>query len=126
MDSADSDKLSLIASEKTAGDVLAQPTRARPVARLGGLGRPAGTDELAAELELHPSGVRLHLERLRRAGLVSRERAPQDRGRPRDTWQLAPDVPGDEPPDAHRKLARWLARSIPSRPARLREVERSG
>jgi predicted ArsR family transcriptional regulator len=105
------------------GDVLAQPTRARLFARLAGLGRPAGTDEL----ELHPSGVRVHLERLRRAGLVSRERAPQDRGRPRDTWQLAPDaVPGDEPPDAYRKLARWLARSIASRPARLREVERSG
>jgi predicted ArsR family transcriptional regulator len=116
-----------MASEKPAGDVLAQPTRARLFARLAGLGRPAGTDELAAELELHPSGVRVHLERLRRAGLVSRERAPQDRGRPRDTWQLAPDaVPGVEPPDASRKLARWLARSIPPRPARLREVERSG
>jgi hypothetical protein len=123
MDSTDRDKLSLMASEKPAGDVLAQPTRARLFAPLAGPGRPAGTDEL----ELHPSGARVHLERLRRAGLVSRERAPPDRGRPRDTWRLAPDaVPGDEPPDADRKLARWLARSIPCRPARLREVERSG
>ncbi|MGH2883601.1 MAG: helix-turn-helix transcriptional regulator [Solirubrobacteraceae bacterium] len=109
------------------GDALAQPTRARLFARLAGLGRPAGTDELAAELGLHPSGVRVHLERLRAAGLVSRERAPQPRGRPRDSWSVAPDaLPGGEPPDAYRQLARWLARSTPPRPARLREIERSG
>ena len=124
---ADIDKLPPVPSDESAGDVLAQPTRARLFARLAGLGRPAGTDELAAELELHPSGVRVHLERLRRAGLLSRERTPQARGRPRDSWQLAPDaLPGGEPPDAYRTLARWLAHTIPSRPARIREVERSG
>lgn len=126
MDLPDSDKLSPVASNEPEGDVLAQATRARLFARLASLGRPAGTDELAAEPGLHPSGVRVHLERLRGAGLVSRARVPQDRGRPRDSWQLAPDaLPGGEPPDTYRKLARWLARSIPSRPARLREVERS-
>lgn len=110
-----------------AADALAQPTRARLFARLSGLGRPAGTDELAAALGLHPSGVRAHLERLQAAGLVSRERAPQPRGRPRDSWSVAPDaLPGSEPPDAYRQLARWLARSTPRRPARLREIERSG
>jgi predicted ArsR family transcriptional regulator len=116
-----------VASDEPEDDVLSQATRARLFARLASLGRPAGTDELAAELRLHPSGVRVHLERLRAAGLVTRERLPQPRGRPRDSWQLALDaLPGGEPPDAYRKLARWLARSIPARPARLREVERSG
>jgi predicted ArsR family transcriptional regulator len=109
------------------GDVLAQPTRARLFARLAGLERAAGTDELAAELGLHPSGVRVHLEQLRRAGLVERARVHQPLGRPRDSWSIAPDaLPGGEPPDTYRRLARWLARSIPSRPGRLREVERAG
>ena len=109
------------------GDVLSQPTRARLFARLASLGQSAETDQLAAELGLHPSGVRVHLERLRSAGLVIRGRVPQPRGRPRDTWSLAPDaLPGGEPPDAYRRLARWLARSIPPRPARLIELERAG
>lgn len=109
------------------GDVLAQPTRARLFAHLAGLGRPAGTDELAGALGLHPSGVRVHLERLRAAGLIARERVPQTLGRPRDSWSIAPDaLPGGEPQDAYPRLARWLARSIPVRPGRLREVERAG
>jgi predicted ArsR family transcriptional regulator len=96
-------------------------------ARLSGLGRPAGTAELAAELTLHPSGVRVHLERLEAAGLISRERALQPRGRPRDSWSIAPDaLPGGEPPNAYQQLARWLARSTPTRPGRLREIERAG
>ena len=108
-------------------DVLAQPTRARLFARLASLDRPAGTDELAAELGLHPSGVRIHLERLRSAGLIARDRVSQPLGRPRDSWSVAPDAPpGGEPPDAYGRLARWLARSIPSRPGRLREMERAG
>jgi len=109
------------------GDVLAQPTRARLFAQLASLGRPAGTDELATQLGLHPSGVRVHLERLCRAGLISRDRVAQLRGRPRDSWAIASDaMPGGEPPHAYRQLARWLARSIPARPSRLREVERVG
>jgi hypothetical protein len=53
------------------GDALAQPTRARLFARLASLGRPAGTEELAEELMLHPSGVRVHLERLEAGVLLS-------------------------------------------------------
>jgi predicted ArsR family transcriptional regulator len=109
------------------GDVLAQPTRARLFAHLAHLGHPAGTNELAEELELHPSGVRVHLERLHAAGLIARERARQPVGRPRDSWSIAPDaLPGGEPRDAYPRLARWLARSIPARAGRLREVERAG
>ena len=108
-------------------DVLAQPTRARLFAQLAALGRPAGTNELAVELGLHPSGVRLHLERLHTAGLIARERAPQTVGRPRYSWSIAPDArPGGDPPGSYRQLARWLASSIPAGPGRLREVERAG
>jgi predicted ArsR family transcriptional regulator len=107
--------------------VLAAPTRARLFSRLAVLDRVVTTNELSGALGLHRSGVRVHLERLRAAGLVSRERLPQKLGRPRYGWQIAPDaLPGGEPPDAYRTLARWLARSIPSRPVRLREVERAG
>lgn len=118
-----------VAPEASEGprDVLAQPTRVRLFARLSSLGCPAGTDELAAELGLHPSGVRVHLQRLEAAGLVSRERSRQPLGRPRDSWSVAADAPpGQQPPDAYRQLARWLARSIQPRRARLREVERAG
>jgi predicted ArsR family transcriptional regulator len=107
--------------------VLAQPTRARLFAHLARLGRPAGTEELAAEIGLHPSGVRVHLERLRAAGLIARDRVPQPLGRPRDSWSIAPEaLPGSEPADAYPRLARWLARSIPARPGRLKEVESAG
>ena len=107
--------------------MLSQPTRARLFARLASASRPVGTDELAEELGLHPSGVRVHLDRLRAAGLIERERVLQPRGRPRDIWSVATDAhPSGEPPDAYVHLAGWLARSIAARPLRLREVERAG
>lgn len=121
------EKLAPMAPQNLSSDALAQPTRARLFRRLAAHGDPVGSQELAAELGLHPSGVRVHLERLRHAGLVSRQLISQTRGRPRYGWQVAPDgQPGGEPPDAYRLLARWLARGIPARPGRLREVERSG
>lgn len=108
-------------------DVLAQPTRRRLFALLERLGRPAGTGELAAALGLHPSGVRLHLERLETAGLLVRERTAQPRGRPRASWRIASgSLRRLEAPGAYRQLARWLARCLPARPERLAEVERVG
>src|SRR4051794_7957008 len=94
-------------------EALAQPSRARLFELLTELRRPAGTDELAEQLGLHPNGVRMHLERLREAGLVSRERTPQGRGRPRDRWTIAPDArPGGDPPSAYGDLGRWLSRVL--------------
>jgi predicted ArsR family transcriptional regulator len=108
-------------------DVLAQATRARLFALLGELRRPVSTDELARRLELHPNGVRVHLDRLREAGLVIRGQAPRPRGRPRDEWSVSPEAaPGGAPPRAYGDLARWLARAIPPQPSRLRDVERAG
>ena len=108
-------------------DVLAQPTRARLFGLLGELRRPAATEDLAARMELHPNGVRTHLERLREAGLVTRERARQRRGRPRDMWVVAPDArPGGEPPSAYANLGRWLARAIVPGRTGLRRIEETG
>ena len=108
-------------------DALAQPTRARLFSLLGELRRPAGTDELARRLELHPNGVRLHLERLEEAGLVLREREQQARGRPRDTWSIDPQAqPGGDPPTAYAELGRWLVRAISAGGTRVRDVEATG
>jgi predicted ArsR family transcriptional regulator len=108
-------------------DVLAQPTRARLFRLLRELRRPATTEELAAELGLHRSGVRVHLERLQGAGLVERHRARQPRGRPRDAWSLSVRAEAAaRRPEAYTELAGWLASAVPARPGRLREVEAAG
>ena len=111
------------------GDPLAQPTRAKLFALLGALARPASTAELAEALGLHANGVRLHLERLEDAGLVTRARERRPRGRPRDAWAVAPDArPVGEPPRAYGDLGRWLARALRSRrrgPAAAEETGRA-
>ncbi|MGE5635417.1 MAG: helix-turn-helix transcriptional regulator [Nocardioidaceae bacterium] len=108
-------------------DLLAQPTRAGLWALLRELRRPAGTEELADRLGLHPNGVRVHLGRMLAAGLVVRRSAPQPRGRPRAEWSLASQAAsGGTGVRAYDDLARWLARAIPPEPARLRDVERAG
>lgn len=109
-------------------DVLGQRTRAELFDALTEFRRPAGTEELAERLALHPNGVRLHLERLMEAGLVERERVRQARGRPRDMWSVATDAaPGGRPPSAYADLGRWLARAMsPGRSTNLRGVESTG
>lgn len=108
-------------------DVLSQATRARLFGMLGEIRRPMGTDELAQRLDLHPNGVRVHLERLREAGLITRERTRQARGRPRDMWLISPDArPGSEPPSGYADLGRWLARVISPGRTSLRRVESTG
>ncbi|MEO8967542.1 MAG: helix-turn-helix domain-containing protein [Solirubrobacteraceae bacterium] len=108
-------------------DVLAQRTRASLFALLSDLKRPVGTVELAERLDLHPNGVRIHLERMQDAGLVERARDRQPRGRPRDAWTVAADAqPGGEAPHAYHDLGRWLARAIRSRRGGLRGIEDTG
>ena len=108
-------------------DPLAQPTRARLFALLAELKRPTGTAELSERLNLHPNGVRMHLERLVTAGLVERSRAVQPMGRPRDAWMVARDAqPGGSRPSSYADLGRWLARAIPARSGALQEVEAAG
>lgn len=113
--------------QEPAEGALAQPTRARIFAFLVERRQPAGTREIAAHLGLHPNGVRLHLERLERDGLLAREREQGGSGRPRDLWAVSPHAqPGGAAPRAYAELASWLARAIPPSAPRLREVERVG
>lgn len=108
-------------------DPLAQPTRARLFELLGELAEPATTAELAARLGLHPNGVRLHLERLERDGLLERTRVVGGVGRPPDAWTLAPDArPGGRAPRAYADLGRWLARAIRPDARARRRVEATG
>ncbi len=108
-------------------DALAQPTRARLFSMLSEVRRPVGTDELARQLGLHPNGVRVHLERLRASGLIARDRKPQERGRPRDMWTIAPGAhPGGDPPSGYGDLGRWLARVLSTRTASVRQAEVTG
>jgi DNA-binding MarR family transcriptional regulator len=84
-------------------DMLRQATRAHLYALLRERGQPMETAELAKALGRHPNGVRAHLEELESVGLVSRSRARQARGRPRDAWAVAPrtdplPAPGDHAP----------------------------
>jgi predicted ArsR family transcriptional regulator len=67
--------------------------------------------DLAARLDLHPNTVRLHLERLREAGLVEVEPVRRGTvGRPQHLYFLADGAPavGFDPP-AHALLAGLLA-----------------
>jgi predicted ArsR family transcriptional regulator len=103
---------------------LAQTTRARLFSLLDELRRPASTAELAQRLDLHPNGVRIHLGRLEQAGLLTRSRARQPRGRPADSWAIA--RPDGQAPRAYRDLSRWLARAMRSGRAAPRALEASG
>ena len=106
---------------------LAQPTRARLFALLGELRHPATTEELAARLALHPNGVRVHLDRLREAGLVERERERRPRGRPRDRWTISPTAqPGGRNPTDYAGLSRWLVRAMALTRVDAGEVEDAG
>jgi predicted ArsR family transcriptional regulator len=108
-------------------EALAQASRARLFRVLGELQRPASTEELAERVGLHPNGVRAHLERLRDAELVVRERERRPRGRPRDVWTIDPQAgPSGDPPGAYADLSRWLVRTIAARKSRVRDVESMG
>ncbi|MFL5878456.1 MAG: helix-turn-helix transcriptional regulator [Solirubrobacteraceae bacterium] len=108
-------------------DALAQPTRAKLFSAMSELRRPVGTGELAERFGLNANGVRVHLELLREAGLVVRERTRQARGRPRDMWSIAPHAhPGGDPPSAYADLGRWLASALTDGRGGLRAVEVAG
>lgn len=71
---------------------------------------PLSTQELADELGLHPNTVRLHLDRLREAGVVESEALHRGTvGRPQHRYSLAPGAPGlGFDPPAHALLAGLL------------------
>ena len=103
--------------------VLAQPTRARLYELLVEAGRPLATGELAELADLHPNGVRNHLERLAEAGLVERGRSTNRRGRPRDEWTAIHRRGGRR---ENGDLVRWLARAYPDHGSGLDRIEAIG
>ncbi len=90
---------------------LGDETRYALYRELAGSPRAVGAPELAERLGLHANTVRMHLERMRDAGLVEVE--PVHRGtvgRPQHVYRLAPGAPGLEfDPPAHAVLAGLLA-----------------
>jgi predicted ArsR family transcriptional regulator len=111
----------------SADDVLSQPTRARLFGLLSSLKRAAATDELAKSLDLHPNGVRQHLETLADAGLVVREQENVGRGRPRDVWAIDPNAkPGGSAPTGYAELSRWLIAAIDGGPVNPQRIEERG
>jgi predicted ArsR family transcriptional regulator len=117
----------LVDLPRAAYGVLDQPTRARLFELLERLGHPATTVELAEKLEMHPNGVRNHLEVMREAGLIERRHSRGGRGRPRDEWTIsAAAEPGGRAPTAYAELARWLARACPTGRESLEELEEVG
>ena len=75
--------------------VLADASRYAIYQHLLEAGEALPTLEISATLKLHPNTVRLHLERLKEAGLVEAE---PDRhgsvGRPQNRWKALPAAPG--------------------------------
>lgn len=103
------------------------PTEARLVALIRAAESPLDTATIAGLIGRHPNGVRLQLQRLERAGVVSCEHSSGEVGRPRALWRLTPRAIAEaDLPHTGWALARSLARTIPATPARLREVEQAG
>ena len=71
--------------------VLSGQSRVRVLEALRADGTPLGIAEIAARVALHPNTVRLHLDQLVDAGLVTRGREGRDRpGRPRLVYAAVP------------------------------------
>jgi predicted ArsR family transcriptional regulator len=90
---------------------LADETRYAVYRELASSPAPLSAPELADRLGVHANTVRLHLERLRDAGLIDAEAIHRGTvGRPQHLYFLAPDAPslGFDPP-AHALLAGLLA-----------------
>ena len=86
---------------------LADPSRARILAELAGDG-PLDARQLAERVGLHVNTVRVHMNALTEAGLVSSETLPpQGRGRPRVAYRATTEV-GDEGGRRYRLLAEIL------------------
>jgi predicted ArsR family transcriptional regulator len=74
---------------------LGDETRFSMYRELAGSTAALGAGELAERLGIHPNTVRLHLERLRDAGLVEVEAVHRGTvGRPQHVYSLAPGAPG--------------------------------
>ncbi len=90
---------------------LGDETRHALYREIAGSTAPNSAAQLADALGLHPNTVRLHLEKLRDAGLVEVEAIHRGTvGRPQHRYSLAPGAPGlGMDPPSHVLLAGMLA-----------------
>jgi predicted ArsR family transcriptional regulator len=97
--------------ELTILKALGDETRYATYRELATSTAPISAPELAERLDLHPNTVRLHLERLREAGLIDVEAVHRGTvGRPQHVYFLADGAPGlGFDPPAHALLAGLLA-----------------
>jgi len=94
---------------------LAGPSRVRLLVLLREHGRPVTVTDVTAQVDLHPNTVRLHLEQLARAGLVTRGFGkPQGPGRPPVVYTAAAQEP-DARGDGYENLADILAGRLAGR-----------
>ncbi len=107
---------------------LGDETRYALYRELAGSTAPRSAAELAEALGLHPNTVRLHLERLRDAGLLEVEAIHRGRvGRPQHRYSLAPGAPGlGFDPPAHVLLAGLLGALAESSGADANAARRAG
>jgi predicted ArsR family transcriptional regulator len=112
-------------ASESAVDPLALPARAAAFAYVAQVRRAVGIAELAEHLGLHPTGVRVHLAALEDAGILLRRRVRGVRGRPRDTWVVAPGARA-VPPGLHEELASWLAGALGEGATSPEALERHG
>lgn len=91
--------------------LLADRSRYSIYQELAGSSEPLSTTDISSRLNLHPNTVRLHLEKMRDAGLV--EGAPDRHGmvgRPQHRWRsIDPAAPLGLEPAGFRLLAQLLA-----------------
>ena len=107
---------------------LGDETRYALYRELAGSTAPRSAADLAEALGLHPNTVRLHLERLRDAGLLEVEAIHRGRvGRPQHRYSLAPGAPGlGFDPPAHVLLAGLLGALAESSGADAGAARRAG
>lgn len=101
-------------TDETRHAALAVASRRRLLAVLQSVDEPLDVDALAAEVGLHVTTTRFHLDVLERAGLA--QRAPERAGRPGRPRQLYSAASAAEPTEGHRQLADVLAGTLATDP----------
>ena len=92
--------------------VLADRSRRRVFTAITSAAAPVGVAELAEACGIHPNTVRLHLDRLKRAGLVTMaDDGPRRPGRPPHRYVASGNDPSADA-DAYRRLAGMLAKAV--------------
>lgn len=106
-------QIRVVSDQRLRAEALADPTRFAAYEMIRGAAQPVSVAEVTEGVGVHHNAVRVHLAKLRDAGLVTETReAPRGRGRPRLLYAVADPV--EQPPgaDPYRALSAMLARAV--------------